>query len=194
VPSYNGSAIFIPESIAISELEPGKSRFTTITRQWLAWVREVSRLLQRINATGTQNGVVVTDDTGTATVVDLAMENVPYDAATFTASSGTWTVAEADVTTWARVQLGKQLFLRFHFTATSVSATPAELRVTLPAGTSLVAESAVCYLSDNGTAAAGIASTTAAGSTLVFTRLDGANFSIAADATVVKGQMRVELT
>jgi hypothetical protein len=191
--SETGKDLYLPERMAIGELKQS-TRYSDATPQWMTWFREVSRLLRRINATGHQNGVVVTDDTGTATVSPNDMETVLYAAGDFTASSGTWTVDEADVTTFARNRLGRMLTLAFELIGTSVSATPAELRIALPGG--FIAQrqiSNMVCLNDNGTPAVGRATVAEDGTYCAITRLDEANFATATDATDVRGEILIEV-
>ena len=58
---------------------------------------------------------------------------VPYSAANFTANTGTWTVDSGDQQLFAYRLFGKTLSLKFSLINTTVSGSPAELRITLPA-------------------------------------------------------------
>jgi hypothetical protein len=193
VASEDGTKLFVPESDALTELQQG-SRYGIVTRRWLMLFREISRLLARFSATGEQNGVVITDDTGTAVASRNTMENVPYLAGNFTASAGAWTVAEADIITYASNRLGRMMVVAFELTATTVTATPGELRIDLPGDAIAQRQiSTLCYLSDNGTPAVGRATVTDGGTYIVISRLDAANFAAAADTTDVRGEILLEV-
>tara|TARA_R110000868_G_scaffold78701_12_gene224251 strand:- start:320 stop:922 length:603 start_codon:yes stop_codon:yes gene_type:complete len=198
MPSQTGSALFIPEKTALIELEPppplgGRAKYGYIVAAWLAWVREVARLLRRINATGIQHGIVTTDDDGTATVIEGRLENTPYDVLAFTADVGTWDVEALDVVTWHRLLLGRQLFLAWDFRTTTVTGTPAELRAALPGGNIAALNiTALCVIDDNGAPTVGVATATPLSPLLVFTRLDGGAFSDSTDGTRVRGSMILE--
>jgi hypothetical protein len=58
---------------------------------------------------------------------------VPFDAANFTASPGSWTVEAGDVAALAYMLVGKTLSLVFQLISTSVGGAPTELRIALPA-------------------------------------------------------------
>lgn len=192
--SEDGSALFVPEKDAIGETLPQNARYVNITRRWLLWVREVSRLLQRFNATGVQNGVVVTDDTGTATVSRNDMEDFFFVATDFTADAGAWVVEVDDAVSFARNTLGRMMVFAFELVGTTVTATPTELRIAIPGG--IVSQrqiSNLVYLNDNGTPAVGLATAQDSGTTVVITRLDGAAFATSADATDVRGELLMEI-
>lgn len=199
MPSENGSRLFIPERTALTELENpptlgGRAKWAYITGAWLGWVREVARLLKRINATGIQHGIVTTDDEGTATVIEGRLENTPYNVLGFTADTGTWVVDEADIVTWHRLLLGRQLLLSFDFRTTTVTGSPTELRAELPGGNiAALNMTSLCAISDDGSPTVGIATTTIGSPLLVFTRLDGGSFSNSVDGTSVKGTLFAEM-
>lgn len=56
-----------------------------------------------------------------------------FDAGNFTASSGSWTVDSGEVTTYAYTLIGKTMIVAFFIQTTDVSATPAALRIAIPA-------------------------------------------------------------
>jgi|SRR3990167_3422061 len=194
-----GAALFIPEKTPLTELETppalgGRASLAYIIPAWLNWVREVARLLRRINATGIQHGIVTTDDTGTAEVIAGRLENVAFVATDYTADSGAWDVEDTDVTTWHRLLLGRQLFMAWDFRTTTVTGTPTELRVALPGGNvGFLNVTALCVIDDNGTPRVGIAAVTPGGTDLVFTRLDGGTFATSVDGTGVRGSMFAEV-
>ena len=61
-------------------------------------------------------------------------QTVPYNAANFTADVGTWTVDAGDVVTQRFALVGQTMHYALYLAATSVSATPSELRIALPPG------------------------------------------------------------
>ena len=60
--------------------------------------------------------------------------SVAYNAANFTSSSGTWTVAEADQATYAYMLIGSTMFLDCYINATDVATTPTALKIAVPGG------------------------------------------------------------
>jgi hypothetical protein len=82
-----------------------------------------------------------TSTTQVATTAFVAAASAPpvwtavaYSAANFTTNAGTWTVDSGDQTLLAYRLSGKTLTLKFTLINTTVSGSPAELRITLPAG------------------------------------------------------------
>jgi hypothetical protein len=59
---------------------------------------------------------------------------VAHSAGNFTASSGTWTVASGDQIAFAYTLIGKTMTVNFRIDTSSVSATPATLRIAIPGG------------------------------------------------------------
>lgn len=73
-------------------------------------------------------------------VVDGVSVKYAYNVANFTASSGSWTVALANQILLRYSLIGRTLTLYYEIAATTVSATPAYLAITLPTGMSAAAE------------------------------------------------------
>ena len=156
--------LFLPETAAVAESHG------YVSRPWLSWCRDV--MLQ----------------------IGGEFLSPRFDAATFTATSGLWTLTDADVTSFANFRVGKLAFLTWDFTATTVSATPASVSVDLPNGWSAArAAFTLCSGTDNGTVATFVAQVASGGTALVFSRQDGANLSVAANATAIRGQMFFEV-
>jgi len=63
---------------------------------------------------------------------DAAWTSVAHGSLTFTAQSGTWTVDSGDLAYFKFVKVGTRVFLKGAITGSSTSATPTELRVTVP--------------------------------------------------------------
>lgn len=120
-----------------------------------------------------------------------------FSAGNFTANGAmTWTVAAGDVTTLKYTVTGKRMTIAFTLAATTIGGTPdAELRIAIPGGY-LPANRMVntFFLVDNNARAVGWVDTVGAGNTyLSIKRLDGANFSAAADTTFAYGQITFEI-
>jgi hypothetical protein len=60
--------------------------------------------------------------------------DVPYNAANFTANTGSWTVSSGNAFTYAYCLIGKTLILSCYIGGSSTSGSPTELRVALPGG------------------------------------------------------------
>lgn len=56
-----------------------------------------------------------------------------FDAARYTASAGLWTVDSADENEFSYMIVGKTMYVNFRLTSTTVTSTPQELRITIPA-------------------------------------------------------------
>lgn len=121
--------------------------------------------------------------------------DVAHDAGNFTASAGTWTVASGDQTTFAYSIVGKSLVVTFSLFTTSVSTTPAELRIAIPGSyTAAKVAYAPVLIVDNGTRTMGTARTAAAGSTIVIEREDAGNFTASTNNTAVVGQIVIPVS
>jgi len=59
---------------------------------------------------------------------------VPFNAADFTASVGTWTVEAADIITFRYTLIGKTMIVSLYIQTTAISGAPTELRIKIPAG------------------------------------------------------------
>lgn len=127
---------------------------------------------------------------------------VPHLAGNFTASGAmTWTVAAGDQATFAYVLMGKLLIVAFTIvTATVAGVVSTTLQITLPgmdaSGHALVAArdmSVPVWITDNGTKAIGVARVTAGGTTIRIERVDGSNWTAAANTTGVEGQIAIEV-
>lgn len=90
---------------------------------------------------------------------------VSYDAGNFTSSSGSWTVEEADVTTYSYMIMGKTMYLQWRIVSTTVAGTPGGLRIAIPASkTAAKAVEIIGLVNDNGGGnAAGLISIAASG-------------------------------
>jgi hypothetical protein len=122
--------------------------------------------------------------------------SVPYNAANFTASAGTWVVAAGDVAAYQYALIGKILLLNFFLNTTTVTGSPATLRLALPAG--LIAASgarSIIQVLDAGTQRYGMAS---AGAGLAYIELysipAGTPWVTATDTTYVIGQIFLPVT
>jgi hypothetical protein len=90
--------------------------------------------------------------------------DVPYNAANFTANTGSWTVPSGNVSTYAYCLIGKTMMLSCFLQGTSTSGGATELRVAIPGGfTCLTYHRTSCTLFDPGYATgmvtAGLAAT-----------------------------------
>lgn len=121
---------------------------------------------------------------------------VAHNAANFTASgSMTWTVASGDQTTLAYVKRGKTLTVAFTIVTSTVGGTASNtLKITIPG--SMVAARQIwnpVYLVDNNSRTTGVATVSAAGTTIDIFRTDIANFTLSTDLTSVVGQITFEV-
>lgn len=121
--------------------------------------------------------------------------SVAHDGANFTASAGSWTVASGDQVTFGYTLVGKTMTVSFVLNTTSLSGTPASIRITIPGSfVSAKAEVSMCRVNDNGTERIALVSTTAGGTLLTITlTAAGVNFSASTDNTSVQGQMTFEV-
>lgn len=122
--------------------------------------------------------------------------SVAFDADNFTASgSMTWTVAEADVTTYAWTLVGNTLTLSFAIAATTVAGTPStELRIALPGElTATKAMYATFYYLDNSTRGLGYCLVSASGTYVSLFKSDFSNWTAATNATSVFGTFTFEV-
>lgn len=117
-----------------------------------------------------------------------------FSAGDYTASAGTWTVGSGDVTVLKYRLAGRQLFLNFRVETTDVSTTPATLSRVIPGGfTNATAMLTPIYYEDNGGAGAtGNLSSSAASTTLLFSKYSG-NWSAATANTRVIGMGSIEV-
>lgn len=121
-----------------------------------------------------------------------------FAAGDFTASgSMTWTVAEADVVTYAYCIAGKRMRVIFTLNTTSVGGTPSNtLKIKVPGGYT-VAKTAntPCWIYDNSASvrAIGNAQTSASGTTIDITKGDLSNFTASSDLTYVWGEIEFEV-
>jgi hypothetical protein len=72
-----------------------------------------------------------------AAAAELPWTSVAHGDLTFTAQSGTWTVDSGDLAYFKYAILGKLVHVKVAITASSVSATPTELRIAMPAAITL---------------------------------------------------------
>lgn len=119
------------------------------------------------------------------------------DWVTFTptrgASAGTWTVGTVSAARW-RVRR-KSLFVRVVVTGSSVSATPANLTITIPNGYTAAAVRSVaeCSLLDNGTIAKGYVEAPASGTVINIYRNFGASGGFATSVTNTSVAFYIEI-
>ncbi len=121
-----------------------------------------------------------------------------FSAFNFTASTGTWTVASGNVGVFKYTLIGKTLTVNFRIDTTSVSATPATLRIAIPGGFTAASDAYASTLSynDNGTGwANGGAVFAAAGLTYIsLQKVLGTSFwTASAGLTSVNGQLTLEI-
>lgn len=108
-----------------------------------------------------------------------------------------WTVAAGDVALnryWYDAT-GKKCTWNFYITTATLAGTPASLQITHPLG--LVSAKSVgspCWISDNGTAVAGLVQAVAGDFVITISRADAANFSVSTNNTTVIGQITYEVT
>lgn len=120
-----------------------------------------------------------------------------YAGGNFTSSSGTWTVDSGDVTTYAYTVIGKTMILAVFLLNTSVTGTPATLRIAIPGGfTAAKAMRAWIETVDNGgTPATGMFDVAAAGTYVtVYRDLSGTAWSASTNATHVIGTITFEVS
>lgn len=123
---------------------------------------------------------------------------VPFNAANFTADTGTWTVDAGDVGLNRRMRVGKTLFWKLEITASDVSAAGAFLRATLPDGATLGATftSELVRVSDAGAAiAVGLCIGTSGNTYVEFrSNIGGSGFSsTSGDNTSVQANLTLEV-
>lgn len=155
-----------------------------------------------LNGAGSDRVLVLTKDGATLehglstydrTTADGIWTTYSFNAANFTASTGDWTVADADEVFARYTLVGKTMTVAFEFRTTTVSATPAELRFTIPGSkTAATANASAVYCSDNGTWVPCLAEVDAAATVITFTDQSGA-WAAATDTTAVVGQITFEI-
>ena len=119
---------------------------------------------------------------------------VAHAGGNFTAATGSWTVASGDQLTFGYSLVGKMLTVVFTIATSSVSATPASLRIAIPGGFTAAKQMYnMCLIVDNGTRVVGEAQVAAAGTVIIIARYDAANLATATDTTSVVGQITFEV-
>jgi hypothetical protein len=121
---------------------------------------------------------------------------VAFDATHYTANGAqTWTVASGDQETRMYIQRGKVLTYFFVINTTTVGGTPNNrLILALPAGFTVTRQiRGIVQLFDNNVGTPGQCTVSAAGTTILFGRIDNLNFAAATDATYVLGQAQFEV-
>lgn len=73
-------------------------------------------------------------DAQLATLVQPARVVVPYNAANFGATGGSWTVTAGNITDFSYLVSGKLLHVTFYATSTTIGGTPSALTVAIPGG------------------------------------------------------------
>lgn len=135
-----------------------------------------------------------TDNTWHIILKADAWVDVPFDAANFTASAGTWTVDSADVITYSYQIDGNKMTVSFEIMNTDVSAGPISLRIAVPAGRTIARTTRnMCQIKNNGVIATtpGVVRA-AAGNTFLEVFRDAASTvwtATAGDNTDVLGQI-----
>jgi hypothetical protein len=123
--------------------------------------------------------------------------NPAYAGGDYTAATGTWTVDSGDVLQMRYWLKGRTLFVECWLLTTSVSATPTELRRTIPGGCTQGPGNATVTPIQIGNAGGGAAVGMAAanGANLVFTSsIGGAGWATATNNTSVNGRIAFEVT
>lgn len=124
--------------------------------------------------------------------------DIPFDAANFTASAGTWTLTSGDQIV-LRYKIDENTFyLNFFLTTTSVSNLGALLRITLPNGYTVNASAGTFQYHravDNGGVAVLALAAVAGGGTFIelYATIAATGFTIAANTTQVVGLITIEL-
>ena len=114
---------------------------------------------------------------------------VAFDAANFTADSGNWTLASGDQTNFAYLLIGKTMIVTFNFNTTTISATPNQLLVKIPASKTCAKRAdTIILIANNGTEDWGQAVVTASGTNIGFLVKGGvANWQASTDNAYVRG-------
>lgn len=127
---------------------------------------------------------------------------VPYDDETFSGSGAmTVTVEQADQVTLQYGLMGKRLEVFFVLRGISIGGTPdTSIQIAIPGRndraqpfTAGVDVTVPCRISDNGTAAIGLARVSAGGQVIKIQKVNGANWSASAGATDVEGVIPMEV-
>lgn len=118
-----------------------------------------------------------------------------FNAADFTGSGGTWTVAVGDRGTFGYYLRGRALTVQVVLATTSVQAGSSTLRVVLPGGftASQDAYNVVAIYDNAGTRTAGAMIVVGTSTLIQFQRLDAANWAAATDATAIFGTLTFEV-
>jgi hypothetical protein len=138
-------------------------------------------------------------DEVTAIETDLlaAWTPVVYNAANFTAATGTWTVDAGDAVSVAYKKIGKTLIIGFRVDTTDVSATPTELYIAIPGGylANRPAIALVQVSNAGGAFAAGVARVEVGDAVIRFqsTAAGAAWSTTSSDNTYVRGQIVIEV-
>lgn len=153
------------------------------------------------SATGGAGQVVQQASAGAAfTVAPLASTSlsdvvtwvaVTFDAAMFTAASGNWTVAAGDVQDFSYAIIGKLMIVSLILNTTTVSATPASLSVTIPAGKTAARLVGNTFQYYEGVAVSnGFCQTSAGGTTIIFNKTFlGVNWLATTDGTYIYAEI-----
>ena len=121
-----------------------------------------------------------------------------FSAGDFTGSgSMTWTVAEADVVTYAYTIINKMMTVSFDIRTTTVAGTPSTtFSITIPASkVSTKPMFSTVFVFDNSASAASpcYAAVAASGTTIDIALLAGGNFAASTNLTYVRGQITFEI-
>ncbi len=120
--------------------------------------------------------------------------SVSFNAANFTASAGNWTLASGDQATFGYELRGKTLTVAYVLVTTTVSATPATLRITIPGGFTAARRTGMPFAYYEGTSGTGIAEVVASGTTINLTKdIVGTAWATTTDNTYVEGVISFEV-
>ena len=120
---------------------------------------------------------------------------VTFNAGDYTAQSGTWTVGSGDVNSFNYLLLGKMMTVTFNLVTTSVSATPVDLRILVPAGKTISKRADTAGIcSDNGGTRTYCQIVAASGTSLqIFFPAGAATWAASTNATDVTGETTFEV-
>jgi hypothetical protein len=123
---------------------------------------------------------------------------VAFNAANFTASAGTWTVASGDQIVFKYTLLGKTMTVNFRIDTSSVSATPAQLRIAIPGGFTAASDAynggLIYQDAGGGFFGGGSIFVVSGGTTIGLQEVFGtSSWAVATDTTYVAGQITFEV-
>lgn len=120
--------------------------------------------------------------------------DVPFGSVVFAGNAGAWTPTASDVMALRYTLIGHTLAFNFFIATTSVAAGSSTLLLPLPPGFKAAASAEVPFTySDNGTLGTGIARISTGESSINLFTAAGANWTAAANNTLVSGQLLIEI-